>query len=239
MKTIKSLIIPLILMLCCINTAVFAGNKDKTENRNVKNFNEIKVSTGVDLYITMGNDEKVIVIADDNIIDDLITEVKDGELRIYVENHNRWFNWGNFNGTRKVYVTVKELRKIDASSGSDVKSENTLEGESLEIEASSGSDVNVDVVYKDLSLDTSSGSDAKITGKAKNFSAETSSGSDINARDLETEVCHVKASSGSDAIVNVSEELVAKASSGGDIVYYGNPKMKDTSESSGGGVARR
>ena len=226
-------------MVFFMNTAVFAGNRDKTENRNAKNFNEIKVSSGIDLYITMGDDEKVTVVADDDIIDDLITEVKDGTLHIYMERNNRWFNWGNFNETRKAYVTVKELRKIDASSGSDVKSENTLQGESLEVGASSGSDVNLDVVYKNFSLDTSSGSDAKITGRTKNFSAEASSGSDINARGLESQYCRVKASSGSDASVNVSEELVAKASSGGDIVYYGNPKMKDTDESSGGDIARR
>ena len=80
---------------------------------------------------------------------------------------------------------------------------------------------------------------AKITGKAKYFSASASSGSDIVARDFETEKCQVKASSGSDATVNVSDELIAKASSGADIRYYGNPRTKDTNESSGGDISGR
>ncbi|NQU52344.1 MAG: DUF2807 domain-containing protein [Bacteroidetes bacterium] len=233
MKTFKTLFILFLLASIGINTA-FAGNSDVSEVRKVKDFNAIKVSTGIDLYITMGETEAVKIVADDDIIDDLITEVKDGTLRIYMKKNN-WFNWGG-NKTRKVYVTVKELNGIDASSGSDVKSENTLEGESLKIEASSGSDVEIDVFYKNVSLDTSSGSDAKLSGKAKTFEAEASSGSDINAQNLESKICKVRASSGSDATVNVSDELYAKASSGADIRYYGNPKVKDTDESSGGNV---
>ena len=238
MKTLKSTIILLLVVLIGINTNTFAGNRDETENRKIQNFNAIKVSTGIDLYLTMGNSEEVKIVADDDIIDNLITEVKDGTLRIYMKKTN-WFNWGNFNQTRKAYVTVKELEKIDASSGSDVETENTLKGESLEIEASSGSDVNLDIVYKNVSLSTSSGSDAKLTGKAKYFEASASSGSDITARNFETEYCKVKASSGSDITVNVSEEITAKASSGADIRYYGNPKIKDTDESSGGDIVHR
>jgi hypothetical protein len=215
------------------------GNSDKTEMRNLNNFKGIKVSTGIDLYIRMGTVEEVKIVADDDIIDDLITEVKDGTLKIYMKQSNSWFNWNSGNQTRKAYVTVKELQEIHASSGSDVNSENTLTGETLEVSASSGSDVTLDIHYKNFSLDTSSGSDAKISGKTKNFEAEASSGSDIKAQDLESVICKVNVSSGSDATVNVTGELYAKASSGADVRYYGNPQVKDIDESSGGDVSNK
>ena len=239
MKTIQKLAILILVAAVGLNASVYAGNSDKTENRNVKNFSEIKVSTGVDLYITMGNSEEVKVVADDDIIDELITEVKGDVLHIYMKRNNNLFNWGSRNETKKVYVTVKELSAIDASSGSDVESENTLKGDHINIEASSGSDIELDLVYKNIRLDTSSGSDAKLSGKAKNFEAEASSGSDISARGLEAAICRVRVSSGSDAVVSVTDELYAKASSGGDVRYYGNPKVKDTDESSGGDVSQR
>ena len=44
---------------------VLAGNE--TQNRNVKGFNAINVSTGIDLYLTMGNEESVKIVADDDI----------------------------------------------------------------------------------------------------------------------------------------------------------------------------
>jgi hypothetical protein len=235
MKTIKTLFILTLVVLFGANSTVLAS--DETENRKVKEFNEIKVSAGIDLYLRMGDVEAVRVVADEDIIDEVVTEVKDGTLRIYMKKNN-WFNWGG-NKTRKAYVTVKELNAIHASSGSDVKSEGTLKGEDLEIRASSGSDVDIDVLYKNVSLDTSSGSDARISGKTKFFKAEASSGSDIKAGDLESKICKVRASSGSDATVSVSDELYAKASSGADIKYYGNPDIRDTDESSGGEVRRK
>ena len=238
MKTVK-LLFTLVLSLITFIGMAANGNSDKTEIRNVSSFNGIKVSTGIDLYITMGTVEEVKIVAEDDIIDNLITEVKDGTLRIYMKQSNNWFNWNSGNQTRKAYVTVKELQKIDASSGSGVQSENMLKGENLEVKASSGSDVTLDIYYKSFSLDTSSGSDAKISGKTKNFKAEASSGSDINAQDLESSICRVSVSSGSDASVDVTDELYAKASSGADVRYYGNPQVKDIDESSGGDVSHK
>jgi hypothetical protein len=237
MKTFKKLSILLIALILGTNIQAVAFSSEKTENRNLKDFNAIKVSSGIDLYLRMGGTEEVKVVADGDIIDKIITEVNGGTLKIYMKQNNNW-NWG-FTKSRKVYVTVKELVKLDASSGSDVNSENTLSGETLDVKASSGSDVNLDVHYKNFSLDTSSGSDARVSGKTKNFEASASSGSDLNARDLQSVICRVSVSSGSDAIVNVSEELYAKASSGGDIRYYGNPQLKDINESSGGDVTHK
>lgn len=232
MKAIKTLFILTLVVLFGVNATVLASNE--TETRKVKEFNEIKVSSGIDLYLEMGDTESVKIVADDEIIDEVVTEVKDGTLRIYMKRNN-WFNWGG-NKTRKAYVTVKELTVLQASSGSDVRSENTLKGESLDVRASSGSDIEIDVFYKNLSCETSSGSDARLSGITKTFKAEASSGSDIKASELESKICKVRASSGSDATVNVSDELYAKASSGADIKYYGNPGIRDTDESSGGDV---
>jgi len=123
MKTFKTFFILSLVAFLGINAA-FAGNSDESEVRKVKDFNAIKVSSGIDLYLKMGESESVKIVADDEIIDNIITEVKDGTLHIYMKKGN-WFNWGG-NKTRKAYVKVKELNAINASSGSDVKSENTL-----------------------------------------------------------------------------------------------------------------
>lgn len=237
MKTFKNLLLITLLAVIGMGNA-FASDSDRTENRDVKNFNAIKVSTGIDLYITMGETEAVKVVADEDIVKELKTEVKNGTLHIYMKQNN-WFNWSSGNTTRKVYVNVKELTELHASSGSDVYCESTIKGDKLEVSASSGSDVKLDVFYKTFSVDASSGSDAKIRGKVKYLEAEASSGSDIKAQDLESKICHARASSGSDISVNVSDELYAKASSGADIKYYGNPEIRDTDESSGGDVRQK
>lgn len=237
MNTFKKISTLLLLAIFTINATAFAFSSDKTEIRNVGDFTAIKVSTGIDLYLKMDDFEEVKVVADEAVIDKIRTEVKDGVLNIYIKKTG-WGNW-SFNKTQKVYVTLKELIALDASSGSDVRSENTLQGEELNVSVSSGSDVVLDIVYRNFSISTSSGSDAKISGKAKYLTADSSSGSDIDAGNLASKICKATASSGSDILVNVSDELNASASSGADIGYRGNPTTIDINESSGGDVRKK
>ncbi|TNF42764.1 MAG: hypothetical protein EP310_05580, partial [Bacteroidetes bacterium] len=136
MRTMKTLFIFTFIAFISLNLNAANGDSDQTQIRKVGNFNGIKVSTGIDLYITMGTAEEVKIVADDDIIDKIITEVKGGKLHIYTKQSNNWFNWNGGNQTRKAYVVVKELVSIDASSGSDVKSENTLKGDDLKVSAS-------------------------------------------------------------------------------------------------------
>jgi hypothetical protein len=173
-------------------------------------------------------------------LDEIVTEVKNETLHVYRKRSN-WFsifNWRN-SKTGEVYITVQQLHGIDVSSGADVKTENRLRGEQMSIDTSSGSDLDLDLVYKHISLNSSSGSDAKLRGRSKTFTAVASSGSDIHARFLEADECRVTVSSGSDAVVFAAVKLDAKASSGGDIRYYGNPPVKEINTSSGGDVSGR
>lgn len=237
MKTLKTSLFILILSIASTFSTFAGTGSDETQTRKVSSFNAIDVSSGIDLYLTMGSSEEVKIVADEDIIDNIKTEVRNGTLHIYMKRNN-WFNWGG-NKTRKAYVTLKELVELNASAGSDVRSENTLEGDNLEISASSGSDVKLVVRYKNLLLDTSSGSDAELQGKVKHLKLSASSGSDIDASELESVNCRASASSGSDISLNVSDELEADASSGADITYRGNPKTKNINESSGGDVRGR
>ncbi len=233
MKTISFIFLS-VFCFCSIFT-VSAGD-EKTQIRNARDFSSVKVSAGIDLFLTMGDAESVKVVADNEIIDNIITEVEEGTLKIFVKN--RPFSW-NWNRTQKVYVTLKTLEKLDASSGSDVVSENLLKGNKIRISSSSGSDVKLNLEYDEVQMDSSSGSDAALSGTCRVFVAHSSSGSDINAPELRSKTCHVSVSSGADAVVFASEELEADASSGGDVRYLGNPKTKDINESSGGDVASK
>ncbi len=235
MKKFKNVLFYLLFtMLIGLNTAAIAAGEN-IQNRNLKNFNAIKVSAGIELYLSMSDEESVKVEADKDIIDDIKTEVKDGVLHIYVKQKNWFFRGGN--KTMKAYVMVKELQRIDASSGSHVKSENILKGQQLDLNTSSGSQLDLDLVYKNVELDASSGAVARLSGKSKTLVTVASSGSNINTHDLESAICKAKVSSGADIVISVSDELYADASSGGHIHYFGSPSVKDTNESSGGGIS--
>ncbi len=69
--------------------------------------------------------------------------------------------------------------------------------------------------------------------------AEATSGSDIDASELQAETSNVSATSGADISINTSKSLIAKATSGGDIRYSGNPQTIETSDTSAGSVRKQ
>jgi hypothetical protein len=232
-----ALVIPL-LISCHSN----AGNwlKSKTGNghvtkvtRQVESFDGIKASAGINVYLFQSNDEKVVVEADDNLLDCIKTEVRGSTLHCYIDCNI------HFSSEMKVYVNYKMLNKIEASSGADVFGETIVKTSTLDIGVSSGADVKVDIDAEKVYCDVSSGSDATISGKASHFQGNASGGADIKAEDLKVTTCDVSASSAGDIKITVSESIEANASSGGDITYYGKPEKEHIEESSGGDVSRR
>ena len=236
MKTInRNFCLVLSLLFVFVLSVQAANEKTGTQTRKTDSFRGISVTSGIDLYLTQGNSEEVIIKADPEIIDDIITEVKDGILHIYMKNRNNWM----WNKDRKAYVTFDDLSKLDVSAGADVEAENTFKLDEIKISVSSGADLEIDdLTAESVWLDTSSGSDAEISGQVVNFNASSSSGSDLSCSDLVSENCEVSASSGADVEVHVTKKLKASASSGGDVRYKGNPNQKDINESSGGDVYR-
>ncbi len=197
------------------------------ETRNVtEDFTIVSASEGLDVFVTQDKDFKIAVEADENIIDLIGTDIKDGKLRIHaIENIGR--------ATKKIYVSLPDITALKSSSGADLIVQNVIEAEKIELDASSGSDLHVELVATEVSADASSGADIKVAGKTDVFYADASSGADIRARELMTKKCNADASSGADISVNVSESLVADASSGADISYTGEASVQKKKSVSG------
>jgi hypothetical protein len=232
MKTIKLFTLFFIVCTFFLSNPLQAEGRQK---RQVSGYHGVSVSAGIDLYLTQKNVEEVFVEADSDDLDKIITEVEGGILKIYIKEKS-WFNLNWTHNNRKAYVSFITLDKLDASAGSDINSEGVLKLNELDMDASSGSDIKIELEAEKLVVESSSGSDVRIKGKVNVLYASASSGSDIDASELQSKKCNASVSSGSDVRVNVTEELDANASSGGDITYSGNPKSKDINESSGGDV---
>ncbi len=197
------------------------------ESRRISDgFTAVYASEGIDVFVTQGDDFKILVEADENIIDLIGTDIKDGRLKIHaIENIGR--------ATKNVYVTLPRVTALKSSSGADLIAQNVIKADKIELDASSGSDIEVELVANEVMADASSGADIKVSGKTETLYADASSGSDIKARTLTAKRCNADASSGADISVNVSEALTADASSGADISYTGEASVTKKKSVSG------
>ncbi|HVM89149.1 MAG TPA: head GIN domain-containing protein [Puia sp.] len=233
----------LIISSLFVLPAVFAQNKivndPNAQVRKVGSFHAIRVATGIHLYLTQGNEETVAVSADiKESRDRIVTEVVNGVLKIHFDNHD-WF-WNDRNNRHlRAYVSCKILDELKASSGAYVDVEGSINSGAIAMDFSSGASFKGNVTVKDLKVKQGSGAHSTISGTATAMIADASSGSHIDAFDLQTSTCDADASSGGHISINVSKELNASASSGGQIYYSGDASIRSINTSSGGHVSKK
>ena len=187
----------------------------------------------MNVYISQGNETRVVVKADENLLDIIRTEVENHTLKVTTSENIRRAS------SKKVYVTVPEISAITSVAGSNVFSENVLHSKQLEVSGSAGSNIKLEVDAGELNASASAGSNIKLEGKTKSFTGKASSGANIKAEGLTTGDCNVRASSGANLWITVTDNLEAKANSGGNVIYFGQPKSTDTESSSGGNIVKR
>jgi hypothetical protein len=239
MKSLK--ILTFAIATICISSCIHAQFRETvrgnghvvTKDRHADSFTGIKVSSGIDVYLKQGNDESVKVEADENLHEYIMTEVRNGVLNVYSEANIRDAE------RKRVYVTMKEINSLRTTSAGDLVGETPIKTDKLELSASSAGDIKIDVTAREIRLDISSSGDMTLSGEAETLRADLSSAGDLNAYDLKVKDADVSVSSAGDADINVTDKIIARASSAGDINYMGDPKYVDAHSSSAGGIHKR
>lgn len=223
-----------ILVSSCMITGVAGSRHVTTETRTIPDsFTGIKVSQGIEVQLTQGKDHSLSIEMDDNLHELLITEVEDGILKIYFKKNV------NKRKSSTLYLTTPIIEMIETSSGASVVGTNTFKTSDLSLDSSSGSEINIRVKATTITAESSSGSAIKLEGTSTHFSADSSSGSEIDAIRLTSKQVSADVSSGASIEIDVTDNLMAKASSGGSIHYKGEPVEKSIRKSSGGSVSSR
>ena len=222
-----------VITSCILGPSVSGNGNVTKEQREVGSFEKIKVTRGLNVYLTQGDVPKIIVEADENLLEYIETEVDDEMLIITSSAMIRKSK------SLKVHVTATDLSEIRATAGSNVNSKDLISSDDLEISGSAGSNIKLRINARDVEVSASAGSNITLEGNANDIELKASAGSNIKAEDLKTNECDAHTSSGANIWIKVEKEFDASASSGGNVFYYGNPKNTNIKKSSGGNVIQR
>lgn len=207
--------------------------------RPVKGYHGIDVSNSIDLYLSQGSEETVVVSAKDLKWRDRIrTEVVNGILKISLEGKT----WGIGLGDKKLkaYVSFTSLDQITASGASNVYVDGVITGDKLALNLSGASDFKGAIKVGELQLEQSGASDTQITGQVSGAAIIRSSGaSDLKGYDLTVEDCTAHASGASDIRITVSKQLSADASGASSIYYKGEAVLRESHSSGASSVAHK
>ena len=230
------------LVIAIGSTASFAQkiiNDVNVEKRTIGSFHGIEVSTGIELTLTEGSTEEVAVSASTTEFrDKIVTEVKNGILRIHYETKTGSVNKVKETKGLKAYVSYKTLDVLDVNTGAEVKINGVLKSSSLNLNANTGGLVNGEVNITSFKVSQNTGSKITLSGKVEKLEINGDTGSKFNGEGLSTSNCSAKVSTGAGIYITVQKELNVKANTGGFVKYKGEAGIRDVKTSTGGSVKR-
>jgi hypothetical protein len=194
-----------------------------TATREVHDFHGITVEYPAEIVIKQGSAESLKIEAEDNVIKDLRTDVKDGMLTI--DRGNDRDLWVRPTKPIKITIVVKELDEFNFDSAGTVKLD-SLKSDTLDLNINGAGTLTLDdVQFKILNCKLDGAGTLALSGTADNLNVDMSGFGSFQAADLQAQIADIAIDGAGSATVWVEKSLTAKISGAGSISYYGSPTV--------------
>ncbi len=202
---------------------VIAGNGQvASEIRQVRGTSSLLVEGASEVTLIQGDQEELVVEADENLLPYLTSRVVAGKLILGIQpgvgiSPSR---------TIRYRLTVKSLNEIEASGASTIHVDG-WKGDVLSIRVEGASDFSLKGLAVNR-LEVNIDGLGKITaaGTASVLEVEISGSGTLDAGDLRTERADVRVDGLGNVTVWVTRELETRISGAGSVGYYGSPQIK-------------
>lgn len=199
-----------------------------TKTLDLADFDGLKLAISADVMIRQGSSQSVKIEAQQNIIDNLKKEVKDGVWKIGFDKNVKESE------SVKIWVTVPSIEELAVSGSGSITGEGKFSNlDDLSLAISGSGDIKLDADSKNLKVAISGSGNVQLAGSTGGASLAISGSGDISAFGLSTQTCNVKISGSGDSSVNVSESLEVAIAGSGDVYYKGRPSVRSKVSGSG------
>ena len=189
------------------------GSGDLVEDtRTFESFSALEISGAYEVIVIMGDEYKVRISADDNLIPLIRTKVTGSTLKIYSKK--------NLRPREEIVITVttKELETIESSGASEITA------------------TDIDCGKFSVSLSGAGGID--LSGKTDVLDISMSGAGNINSKNFLADEVYISVSGVGNAVVYASNILEAEVSGVGNIEYLGNPGKVSSNVSGVGSISK-
>lgn len=210
------------IFVVSLSVTATAGSSDKKEERKVSGFTEISISIAADVYLSQGDEEKLVLEGDEDALEKIETEVKGNTLRI---KHEGTFHSGNIKKV-KVYLTARDIEEISIAGSADLQAQTKISSENIELNVSGSGKIEIKELETDQ-IDASISGSGKInlagTKTVSSLDLSISGSGDLDAEKLEVQEAEITVSGSGSATVYVTEDLEVDISGSGRVYYKGSP----------------
>jgi hypothetical protein len=193
------------------------------EKRQVPPFDSVQLNDNINLILKLDSVYSVTVEAGENLMQGISTEVVSNQLVIHNTNACNWTR--SYNKPLNVYVSTRNLYKLNYNSSGDVTTANELRGGPLTVEIWGGcGTIDLDLNMYEGSFYMKLGTTTmNLHGKCSILSLASADYGRLDARDLASGYAYISNEGSNDSYVNSNTYLSAIIKSIGNIYFTGNP----------------
>jgi len=236
----------LILAIIGISTSVNAqwgskkikGNGNMTQvTRDLKTYDAVHVSGFFDVFLVAGEEGKIELEGESNLLDHVITEIRGNVLDIKTENGVNL--QPSNNNMITITVPFKDLDEVNLSGSGDVVSRDRITATSFSTALAGSGDVVLEVEATTVKASLSGSGDLTLKGKTQEVELNLSGSGDIHAGELKaTDADLSVAGSGDISLHCDGGTLKARVAGSGDIEYSGKPSREDSKVVGSGSISK-
>lgn len=238
----KNSILLLALCLTTVMNAQFWGNKKISGNgdvttitRTTNDYDAISCAGFMDFILVKGNEGTIEIKGEENLLEYIITEVKDNRLIVKVENGiNLKTSWN-----KGIVITIpfEDINKVSLAGSGDVWNKDLIKENDFKVSLAGSGDLTFKLETENLESSISGSGDITITGKTDNLKTSVTGSGDFHGYDLDANNTEAYVTGSGDIKVVSNDMLKAKVTGSGDIVYKGNPEKEDTKVVGSGSIS--
>lgn len=204
------------LVLCCMSLVWTAfAQKISGEGNIVKKeislpeFTSIGLGIPAEVYLTQGNTQKVIIEAQQNIIDNIERNVKGNSWNIEYDKDVRTSK------DVKIYITMKTIEALSIGGSGSIVTESSFD--------------NLD----DVKISIGGSGDVTLKGSGKSTKISIGGSGSVMAEDFQVNQCKVSIGGSGKAYVYANDNLDVSIAGSGDVRYKGKPAVRSSIAGSG------
>ncbi len=209
------------------------SGKVVSENRSTINFTGIELQCSANVYFSQGDEQSIVVEAEDNIISHITTDVKSNALVVGTDGKD-------FNTHREinVYVTVKELCLLDLAGSGNMIGRSHINCDNMTLRIAGSGNIKTDVRSLSMKVKLSGSGNLDISGASSSTDIRITGSGNVNAKNLETVISSVSISGSGKSTINVSDALNVSITGSGDVYYVREPQKIITNITGSGNVSK-
>ena len=207
-----------------------------SKNINTASYDKVLVNGFFDVELQSGEEGKIVIKGEENIIELITFSVDNNTLNIATEK-------GKYiipSSGKKIQITVpfESLNEVSLSGSGNINSKNKITTDNFICDLSGSGNIELTVDAKNIKASVSGSGDLMLSGDSTNIQCKVTGSGDLNAAKLKSKNAEANVTGSGDCKVYCTDNLEAHVTGSGDITYFGDPNKKDTKVTGSGDISK-